>query len=457
MGAKKGKKAHRKIDTTDVTDFIEKSTREERQGLVFEGVPDADLFFVDKGPDETSELAGAAPGGGDAKKGKKLTRAQAILQAAHNAKPVSAHMQRKHRGPLPLPRQKQPAAAADAGAAAVANGVGQKQQQQHKRGRGLPVFDLWAEEPQAVLATSAAEAAPGAQPGHALAKRQRVTGTISDRRREVARALVPAVEIDLPGCSYNPDKEQHQDAIAVAVAAEMQKLYNKDLEPVAPPQLVDYQPEQDELEGLLHSGDEAASDEEGRGQQEEGEPGTGGEDAAAARQRKALERKTRKERNRDKRRREEEEALAERKRLKAQRRDLDRLQQLESEVEARLREQEQARLRKQLDREERLAGQAPKLGKQRFEAAPLQVLTTDEVSGSLRLLKPTVMLAKDRFKSLQKRGMIEPRRKVAKKAGRKVLYEQGARWDKEKEGQQAIDEARQRLKKQKKKKAASEK
>ena len=31
-----------------MTDFIEKSTREERQGLVFEGVPDADLFFVDK-------------------------------------------------------------------------------------------------------------------------------------------------------------------------------------------------------------------------------------------------------------------------------------------------------------------------------------------------------------------------------------------------------------------------
>lgn len=31
-----------------VDDFLEKSTREERQGLAFEGVPDADLFFVDK-------------------------------------------------------------------------------------------------------------------------------------------------------------------------------------------------------------------------------------------------------------------------------------------------------------------------------------------------------------------------------------------------------------------------
>ena len=55
---------------------------------------------------------------------------------------------------------------------------------------------------------------------------------------------------------------------------------------MAPPQLVDYQPEQDELEGLLHSGDEAGSDEEGGGQQEGEEPGSGEEDAAAARQRK---------------------------------------------------------------------------------------------------------------------------------------------------------------------------
>ena len=31
-----------------VTDFLEKETREERQGLAVEGVPDADLFFIDK-------------------------------------------------------------------------------------------------------------------------------------------------------------------------------------------------------------------------------------------------------------------------------------------------------------------------------------------------------------------------------------------------------------------------
>lgn len=31
-----------------VDDFLEKSTREERQGLAVEGIPDADLFYEDK-------------------------------------------------------------------------------------------------------------------------------------------------------------------------------------------------------------------------------------------------------------------------------------------------------------------------------------------------------------------------------------------------------------------------
>ena len=50
----------------------------------------------------------------------------------------------------------------------------------------------------------------------------------------------------------------------------------------------------------------------------------------------------------------------------------------------------------QLDKEERLAAEPPKLSKHRFQPMPLQVLTSDELAGSLRRLKPTAMLAKDR-------------------------------------------------------------
>lgn len=71
--------------------------------------------------------------------------------------------------------------------------------------------------------------------------------------------------------------------------------------------------------------------------------------------------------------------------------------QIQGELAEAEAEKEAARLRRQLDRAERQAAVPPKLGKQRFEPAPLQVLASDEVTGSLRRLKPAPMLAKDRW------------------------------------------------------------
>ena len=62
--------------------------------------------------------------------------------------------------------------------------------------------------------------------------------------------LIKAVEVDIPGCSFNPDLEQHQDAVAEAVAAEMAKVYA--LEHAPKSKLVfNHMPEADELETLL--------------------------------------------------------------------------------------------------------------------------------------------------------------------------------------------------------------
>jgi hypothetical protein len=45
------------------------------------------------------------------------------------------------------------------------------------------------------------------------------------------RPQIPAVEVDEAGCSYNPDYEHHQDAIAAAVAREVQEQLSKELAP----------------------------------------------------------------------------------------------------------------------------------------------------------------------------------------------------------------------------------
>lgn len=61
---------------------------------------------------------------------------------------------------------------------------------------------------------------------HAAAQR---AGTRNSKK--LAAFDRPAVEVDQPGCSYNPDAVQHQDAVASAVAAEVQKQLAAELAP----------------------------------------------------------------------------------------------------------------------------------------------------------------------------------------------------------------------------------
>jgi hypothetical protein len=53
------------------------------------------------------------------------------------------------------------------------------------------------------------------------------------------------VEVDAPGCSYNPDREHHQEIVAAAVAEELQKGLNILMRSKGPPKHVSWQPEAD--------------------------------------------------------------------------------------------------------------------------------------------------------------------------------------------------------------------
>lgn len=55
------------------------------------------------------------------------------------------------------------------------------------------------------------------------------------------------MEIDNPGCSYNPDKEQHEEVVAYAVAVEMQKNIDAEMRARPPLKHVDWEPERDPL------------------------------------------------------------------------------------------------------------------------------------------------------------------------------------------------------------------
>ena len=59
--------------------------------------------------------------------------------------------------------------------------------------------------------------------------------------------MIAPVEVDAPGCSYNPDRAQHQEAVARAVAEENAKLIDAELQAQPPPKHVDWQPETDPM------------------------------------------------------------------------------------------------------------------------------------------------------------------------------------------------------------------
>jgi hypothetical protein len=174
----------------------------------------------------------------------KVLRSQAILQAAHNAKPAGKMVGRKPKGSVLAQQQKEQQA-----------GQQQRLQVQQQRGGGkapagaggkgkkavaaaAASFDLW-EDPEdtrdgwtdSMLPAKRPRRGPAPasqprQPGEASTALVRVKGA-KEARSEAQRPAVAAVEIDPAGCSYNPDRGQHQEAVAAAVAVETKKMLDR--------------------------------------------------------------------------------------------------------------------------------------------------------------------------------------------------------------------------------------
>ncbi len=151
---------------------------------------------------------------------QKVLRSAAILAAAHNAKPAAKLVPRKQKGDgksraQQQQQQQQPAASRKRGSGhAAAAGEGQDALDMWGDGAGEPQQQQQQPTKRAKRGSSSAVVAAAAAAGAAAAAALR-------------RPAVPAVEIDPAGCSYNPDREQHQEAVALAVAAETRKLLDK--------------------------------------------------------------------------------------------------------------------------------------------------------------------------------------------------------------------------------------
>ncbi len=373
-----------------VDEFLETKTREARLGPRVETLPDAALFTVDAAP---QDVASGKEGKRMTRKElarSKLTRSQAIIQAAGKADPVGVQPYANKKAPKGLVKSKK--------------------------------IVVVAEEDKAVTVVKEGEYDLFAKGTEEFNLRNKSIVAVQTRKRRLRNA--PAVEIDAAGCSLNPDHEAHQDALAEAVAAEMRKQYDKELLPVAPPNTIaweDYE-HRGELERLLVEDDD---DEDG----EASESDSDGEGVAAGA--RLAKKKTIRDRNKQARNRSLQKELEIKRQEKKQRRDLQNLKQINGEVEEYEQDLNDRLERRRADMEELVNSQPPRLGKHRYKPMPVQVLTTEELQasgGSLRKLKPTNVLAVERYKSLQRRGIIEPRIRTVKTGKQKkyIIHSQGA-------------------------------
>lgn len=399
------------IDAEQVVDALAQELQDEQRGGAPKNLKDEELFVIDDQPDGAAAHIPQAPRKRQrASKEKRLTRAEAIVAASSAAKPLG-------RGAAYAPKRKcsQPAKSLRL-AGRQPEGAAATMQQ------GTEALDVW-------------NAANGDDGEGWVAERKAAARPSALSRPN--RPQIAAVEVDPAGCSYNPDREHHQDAIAEAVAAEMQREIARELEPKAPPETVT-QEEFDMREmaaGLDSDSDDAWAD-----------AGAGGGEPAARAAAAQRAKKTKKDRAREVRRRLQEDEIAQRKALRALRRGVDGAKDLRREMEQEDQERELRRARRQADLEERAKVEPPKLGRHKFQPAKLQVLATDDVTGSLRQLKTIPTVARDRFKSLQKRGMVQVTVKQHwnRPTTRRVKeYEKGSGREKAEAGQKAVDELKQ--------------
>ncbi|XP_012589275.1 PREDICTED: glioma tumor suppressor candidate region gene 2 protein isoform X2 [Condylura cristata] len=236
----------------------------------------------------------------------------------------------------------------------------------------------------------------------------------------------PAVEVTPAGASYNPSFEDHQTLLLVAHEVELQrqkeaeKLERQLALPTAEQAATQESAFQELCQGLLEESD--GEEEPGRGQDEG--PGAEGTEASpvptcpAPAERKT-EKKTEQQRRREKAARtlRMQQAAVRAARLRQQ--ELFRLRGIKAQVArwlaevARRREQRRARRLLEDDKPRRL-------GRLKYQAPDIDVQLSSELSGSLRTLKPEGNILRDRFKSFQRRNMIEPRERAKFKRKYKV-------------------------------------
>ncbi|XP_048611153.1 ribosome biogenesis protein NOP53-like isoform X1 [Brassica napus] len=390
--SRKGKKAWRaNISTEDIEDFFEKTTKDALSGGNLSAAPSEDLFRVEKSHDLPVKRK-------IEKSREKVLRCDSVLkknpfvQVVSSSKPKSKISKKKKTNAVESKTPKQAQSNVDDDSV---------------------MMDLWGDDNK---------------------------GEDESNPRKIWKmtTTIPAVEVDPAGCSYNPTAESHEDMLAEAVAQEMQKVYKTELGPEPVPLTIDGNNNIEDEAGLLSvcnriiNGKSAyfLGVDNGSEGEEEADAANDVSEAGnkTARTTKRVTRVVLNKRARQKALRKEETKEKHKEKLS---KEIDRyfelmllkilfllffyfcsLPKIIKEIAEDDKEKLNKKIRQTIAKEEVLKIRPPRLGKHKYEAPPVQVLLTEEMTGSLRKLKACCTLARDRFKSLEKRGILVPSKTI---------------------------------------------
>uniref|UniRef100_W5L655 Ribosome biogenesis protein NOP53 n=1 Tax=Astyanax mexicanus TaxID=7994 RepID=W5L655_ASTMX len=396
-------------DINDVEEFLDDVRLQERAtgGLIADKT-DESLFFVDTGTKES--VLEPASSEETAKKSKPL-RIDLILQPTSNVAPpkdILAHQR---------PNAKKERRIAQKIQKLTDMGVLPRR----KRPQKVPVKEkpIISKDPDRTFYDIWSAGSPETADPYYLEQTKKKLVKRPEKMNEKP-SLLPAVEVIAPGGSYNPDFLSHQALLLEAHEVEVTKLK---AETKLARKLAVNKKEfatqettfKEQIEGLVEEGEEPENETEGP------EAVADADEDEAVGPTAQQEKKTEKQRKREK-----DERIKELQK-KAARQMIDSRQQLFKlrSIETELKKREQKTKMRQIKRKTQQEAQKTlprRLGKLKFQAPDLDVQLSDELAGSLRTLKPEGSVLKDRFKSLQKRNLIEPRERAKFKRKHKLKY-----------------------------------
>jgi len=420
--SKKNKKSWRKnVDMTEVEDFLEEQRFEERIGGSFTEKKDQEIFMLDTGGEDRKEKK-------KRKKEIKPLKCHSLLQGlpgVPDPKPMRRRTRTLDQRMNPVVKQRIEGM--------ISAGIIPRKMVESKKDREMYLqmkkrtaaerqtrrrtkfdFDLWDQtvKPGEEISEQDSWITPETRTHRDIWTSQHIPKE-TQKRNFSTGTLLPAIELPHPGSSYNPALADHQDLLWQAAMVEFDKEKEKKrierattaMYPTKSEAPTEQTMMQEMAEGIAELGGKVDDEVEEKEDEEEkkDEEETEGKETS-----KMPKPKTRKQRRDERKRGFEERKMAS---LLAAKRIDDQVflvKSLRKKLSAADTETVERQKRKEERRIEKLKNPVQH-SRYKYDAPEIEIKLSDELTGNLRNLKPEGSLLEDRYKSLQRRNIVETR------------------------------------------------